>query len=232
MRAAVGTYDGDFVASALQAPGAMAAYLTRESVYVRLSLRSLSNTSSLVTAASSSYKDVFLLCLVSPPDSRTEKALLGKVRATHSAGAAERMAKIHRLNDAEQGLQMLLPAFAARIESAQRVEDLFRLEAELKKAPIEEALRALRASLLVFALDEEGTGQGPTELDGERPHDVRVHFVDLSSNTTLLRLRKHVDPRGISEATRAMFAAGIDSCSLALDILDSLGTAPSPPAKK
>jgi predicted RNA binding protein with dsRBD fold (UPF0201 family) len=70
----------------------------------------------------------------------------------------------------------------------------------------------------LLALDEPGDQGGPTELDGERPHSVRVGLVDLSTKKVLLRMRRHVDPRWLSASARAELASGIDSCELALQV--------------
>ena len=61
-----------------------------------------------------------------------------------------------------------------------------------------------------------------TELDGERPHDVRIGLVDLTSAKMLLRLRKRVDPTWISMNARAQYASGLDACALAMDVHESI----------
>jgi hypothetical protein len=72
-------------------------------------------------------------------------------------------------------------------------------------------------------MDEPGTSSGLSELDGERPHDVRVAFVDMGAQKVVLRLRKHVDPAWISLEKRPRYAAGLDGCALALDVRESVG---------
>jgi hypothetical protein len=72
-------------------------------------------------------------------------------------------------------------------------------------------------------MDEPGDGAGPTELDGERAHAVRIGIVDLAAARPLLRLRKLVDPTWISLAKKSEFASGLDGCGLALDVHESVG---------
>jgi hypothetical protein len=67
-------------------------------------------------------------------------------------------------------------------------------------------------------MDEPGDRSIPAELDGERPHHVRVGLVDLASKKQLLALRRKVDPSWLSPTARAEYASGIDACTLALDV--------------
>jgi hypothetical protein len=90
------------------------------------------------------------------------------------------------------------------------------------KAPIEGAREAAKAGLLVYAMDEPGEPGGATELDGERAHMVRVGIVDLTAAKVLLRVRRRVDPSGITPAKRSLYASGLDGCGLALDIRESI----------
>jgi hypothetical protein len=75
--------------------------------------------------------------------------------------------------------------------------------------------------MLLMVMDESGDGKGPTELDGERPHDVRVALVDLASARMVLRLRRHVDPAWIGTAARSEHASGLDGCALAFDVREA-----------
>jgi hypothetical protein len=67
-------------------------------------------------------------------------------------------------------------------------------------------------------MDEPGDGGGPTELDGERAHHVRLFLVDMVASKTLLRVRRLVDPTWISLAKKSDYASGLDSCGLAFDV--------------
>ena len=100
-------------------------------------------------------------------------------------------------------------------------------ESREQAAPIARAKQAARSELLLVAIDEPGGADGPTELDGERPHPVRVALVDLVANKVLLRARHVVDPSGISPARRAMYAIGLDSCALALEVHEDVRSAAS-----
>lgn len=214
-----GNYEGDFVAAELQSADALTAMVARPAVYVRGPIASFATASSVEQASALSAKDAFLLCLVDPPTSRDEKALLGKVRASYGVTAMEqRTGNIRRLNDAEHGLPFLLPPWDERVRSAKETGDLLRLRHLFERAPIDRAIKAAQAEILIVAQDEDGVGRGQTELDGERPHDVRIAIVDLGASRPLLRMRTRVDPSWISSAARAEHAKGLDSCALAVTL--------------
>jgi hypothetical protein len=108
------------------------------------------------------------------------------------------------------------------VEQATSLAAVDGLRAEFRAAPTERAMRALKGTVLLCAFDEPGTHDGPTELDGERPHDVRLGLVDLTASKVLLRLRRHVDPGWISTSRRMEYAVGLDACALAFDVLAEL----------
>jgi hypothetical protein len=215
---AAGAYEGDLVADELRRPGAFAATLARPAVYVRGPIGALASAARISEALSASFKDPFVACLVDPPAARTEKTLLPRVRAAYARGADEHTANVRRLRDAEVGLPFLQPPWAERVRAAPGPEDLERLQADFERAPLEAARRAAKADLLLVAIDEPGDPAVPAELDGERPHQVRVELVDLASAKVLLRLRKGVDPGWISAAKRSELASGLDGCALAMDV--------------
>ncbi len=218
-----GPYEGDLVSDELRIPKAIREIVSRPAVYVRGPLGAFSSSVKIAEAALASTKDAFLLCLVEPPGSRAEKVLLGKVRTAYSGGSLveQRTSNVTRLSDAEVGLPFLEASWAERVRRAPEHDDIARLRRQLKNAPIDAARRAARASVFVIAMDEPD-GEGPTELDGERAHGVRIGLVDLASAKILLRIRKRVDPTWISSATRADYASGLDGCALALDVHDSV----------
>lgn len=227
-----GTYDGDFVAPELGRPNALVATLARPTVYVRGAAGAFGSSPQVAAAAATSTKDALVLCLLEPPESKDEKALLDKVRIANAGGwnLESRTANVRRLNDAIDGLPFLLPAWSARVQAAGDAAELARLRADFERAPIARAKQAVRSELLLVAIDEPADAAGPTELDGERPHPVRVTLVDLVANEVLLRARHVVDPRGLSPARRASYASGLDSCALALDVHEDVrmrsGSAP------
>lgn len=212
-----GAYEGDFVAEELRRPQGLDHSVARPAVYVRGPLSSFGGPAGIRDSASTFAKDAFVLCLVDPPSAKSEKLVRAKARAAYGGDGMRAAAHVERLKDALIGLPYLTAAWETRVVAAERGE-LDQLRASFDRAPIESAERAAKASLLVFAMDEPSTTPGPTELDGERPHDVRVGFVDLVLDKLLLRLRRHVDPSWVSDATRAEYASGVDSCVLALDV--------------
>lgn len=221
-----GPYEGDLVADELRSPAGFAAVLARPSVYVRGPLPAFATAAGIAEAAAGSTRDPLLLCLLDPPPSRAEKVLLGKVRAAYGAVPEPGAARVGRLHDAQLGLPFLLPAWEDRVRGAEDADTLARLARDLERAPVERARRVVRASQLVFAMDEPGTGGGPTELDGERAHDVRIGIVEMPSERILLRARKRVDPSWISLARRPEYAGALDGCALALDLREGLHGAP------
>jgi hypothetical protein len=70
---------------------------------------------------------------------------------------------------------------------------------------------------------DEPDEAGPADLDGERPHQVRVALIDLRAGKIVLRTRKRVDPNWLAATTRSNFASAVDGCALALDIRSDLG---------
>ena len=222
---ALGAYAGDLVAEELRGPDAVAAALTRPTVYVRGPLSGFAGDTATEKTAGASFKDAFVLCLAEPPSARTEKSLLGKARLAYAGGKRMGTATAHveRLHAAFAGLPFLGSSFQARLQAAEEPRELERLRLNFERAPLEAAKRAARAALLLFAMDEEPDRPGPTELDGERPRQVRVGLVDLVAQKLLFRLRRRVDPSWLSAEARAEYASGIDGCTLAVDVRAGLG---------
>jgi len=222
---AAGVYAGDWVADELKGEDAFSKALGRQMVYVRGPLAKLGSPAGFKESAAESFKDAFSSCLLDPPTTRTERALSNKARAAlGQRGAAP--SSIERIQAALISLPLLLPEWQARVRSAD-VAELSKLAATLSKAPIGAAKRAMKADLLLLVIDEPGDTQGPTELDGERPHWVRVQMVQLATGAVQLRLRLRVDPSWISPSVRAEHASGIDSCALALDVRARVGASPT-----
>jgi len=219
---ASGAYEGDLVADELHRPGALAALLARPAVYVHGAVAEARVAAKIADVAAASVKDAFLVCLLEPPSARTEKALLSTVHDVYAGGAEPHSPQVRRLRDAEVGLPFLTPLWADNVRLAKTHEEIDALGVALDKAPLEYARRAAKADLFVFALDEEGEKVGPAELDGERPHPVRVELVDLAASKVLLRMRKHVDPTWISITKRSLYASGLDQCALAFDVRASI----------
>jgi hypothetical protein len=219
---AAATYEGDYVAAALREPGGFDAALARGAVYVRGPSEQLTTASGTVQAASASVRDPFLTCLVAPPAARTERALLEKVHRAYAGDLEPPAGAVRRLRDVQLGLPFLAPAWAAKVAAAQDWDELAVLRRAFEKAPVDAATAGLRAGLLIVAVDEPGDAGATTELDGEKPHPVRVGLVDLASSSVLLRYRGKTDPAGFSPEKRPLYASGLDSCALAFDVRASL----------
>jgi hypothetical protein len=217
---AAGPYPGDAVTAELRGSASFAAVLLRPTVYVRGPVQSFARPSGVRESAVTSFSDAFVLCLLDPPGTRTEKLLLGRARAAHAGG--ERVARaaphVSRLYHALAGLPFLSPEWEARVKAAEKARELELLRRDFERAPLQGAKEAAKAELLLYAMDEPGDRSVPAELDGERPHHVRVGLVEIASKKQLLALRRKVDPSWLSPTARAEYAAGIDACSLALDV--------------
>ncbi len=213
-------YQGDWIGSELEASSALAVTLKRPIVYLRGPLEVLKTPSGMREVAVSSGADALVLCLIDPPEDRTERQLLGRVRSAYGRGKRMQVASAHveRLGVAVLGLPYLSDGWAQKVREASDARELSRLRASFESAPLKRARAAARAELLLLAVDEPGDVSVPAELDGERPHSVRISLVDLRSHKLLLRLRHAVDPSWLSAGTRAEYARGMDDCALALDV--------------
>jgi hypothetical protein len=220
---AAGRYEGDVVTNEVRGVEALRSVLSRPLVYVRGPLDSFKNDEAIALAAQGSTLDAFVACLFDPPPSRAEKAMLERVRAP--AGGSPRFrestAEVRRLHYLTSGLPLLQSAWKARVKSAKTEGELQRFDAELRASRLDETSAAARARLLLVYLPEPGGLGGPTELDGERPHDARVTLVDLEANRTLLRLKRRLDPGSFSDRGRASHASGLDACALSLEVRDA-----------
>jgi len=215
---AAAAYAGDSFAEELRHESRLESELALATVYVRGSIDLLATPARLLQAATSSYKDSLLLCLLDPPDERSEKTLKAKARAALTkATASTVMAHVERLDPLLQALPLLDPSWKGRIEAAENAAALATYQKLFDVAPLPSAVRAAKARQLLAVMDEPGDPTVPAELDGERRHAVRVTLTDLSSGQVRLRYRGAVDPSWLSEGARAEHASGIDGCSLALD---------------
>ncbi|MCA9593941.1 MAG: hypothetical protein KC776_11540 [Myxococcales bacterium] len=212
-----GRYDGDKVSDALRAPGALEKQLADATIYVRGPVSGFGG-GELAESAAHSYEDAFVRCLVKPPKKRTEKELRRRARSRSE------LDNVLRLHDALVGAAFMNEKWQELVATATSPDELTRLSKQLDKAPLEETRKAAKARLLLVAMDEPGDREKPAELDGERPHQVRVGLVDLASKKVLLKLRRPVDPSWVSPAARAELANGIDSCALALDVREAITT--------
>lgn len=212
-------YAGDMVAEDLRSVPSFDEALSHPIVYLRGPLESLAQPARLAELAAGSAKDAFVLCLLAPPDTRTEKALRAKASTAAAQGKGmQAIAHVERLAPLLQVLPLLERDWADRARATESIPALQKLQNLLEAAPFAAGIRTAKARQLLLVADETLTATGPTELDGERTHPVRVVLTDLNDGEARLRYRRTVDPSWLSEATRAQFASGADSCALALDI--------------
>jgi hypothetical protein len=232
MRAA-GGYEGDLVDASIRSKAGLSSLFEKPLLYVRGSIDAFGTPAVIAETARASQKDAFLVCLLDPPASRTERALLDRVYVAYSSRARvdERTPNALPLYDAEAGAPFLAPEFAGRVRELGDRKRLKELAASVERAPLIQARKAVKARTLVFVMDEAADRRAPAELDGERARHVRVGVVDLATDRALLRLRRFVDPAWISERRRAEYASGLDACALALDLRAHVaGEEPSPAA--
>jgi hypothetical protein len=220
---AAGHYPGDAISAELRGAG-FSATLARPTVYVRGPVQSFTRLSGMRESASNSFGDAFVLCLLDPPSARTEKQLLGRARSAFAGGErVERAApNVARLYHALAGLPFLSPSWEERVKTVEKARELALMRRDFERAPLKGAKAAAKAELLLYAMDEPGDRSVPAELDGERPHHVRIGLIDLAKKRQLLALRRKVDPSWLSPASRAEYASGIDACGLALDVRTEL----------
>lgn len=220
-----GAYAGDHIADELKA-GGLGDLLERPSIYVRGSIEALGNEARIGPAATESTIDALLLCLIEPPTSDDEQALLKKVQAAYRGETVSLTERVQRLYAALTGLPVLSQSWQQKVREADDIATVERYQELFRLAPIKEAQLASRAQLFIFAFDEPKTSEAPTEVDGATKHPVRVHIVDLERSKLLLRVRRIIDPSWISEGRRARYARGLDACRLAMDVRKAAGTKP------
>jgi hypothetical protein len=135
-------------------------------------------------------------------------------------------AHVTRFHTARVGLPFLMPKWEERVRVADNSRDLADLRSALTRVSLKESVHAMKARLLLVAMDEPKEGTGPTEIDGANRHYVRVALVDLETNKVLLQQRKLVDPAWIPNIRRGDYANGINSCELGIEVRAAMtGTA-------
>jgi hypothetical protein len=224
-----GAYEGDIVADALRDPRAFSTTLARPIVYLRGPLEGFTYARGIDEMGPTTFRDAFVLCLFDPPAKRSEKTLKEAGRAAYTG--SERMkavAHVERYHSARAALPLLLPAWQERVRAAEKRGELAILRTEMKRAPLKDAVRVMKARLLLVVMDEPKDGISPTEIDGAYRHYARVMLVDLETDQVLLRQRKRVDPAWISADTRVEYANAINSCELGLEVRAAMTGTPTP----
>ena len=226
---AAGPYEGDRVAPSLRQAG-LESTLARGTLYVRAELDAVRQGQHLTRIAEDSFQDSLLLCLVSPPTSRSESALMKRVLVAQGGGAplVQATRSAHRLHDALAAMTLLGEGWQQRITRASLAR-LEVLDALFDEDLLAQGVEAANARVLVYVLDEPKQPGTPTELDGATEHPVRVGIVDLDRSQLLLRARSRVDPEWVAESRRARFARALTDCRLAFDLRAAVragGTSP------
>lgn len=212
-------YAGDVVSPELRTRAQLNEALGAPTLYLRGPLDGLARPERVGELASSSSKDAFLLCLLDPPVERSEQALRLKASAAYAQGPSMlATSHVERVAPLLQVVPLLGSEWKARVRMAENVGTLEVLSRVMNAAPLQAAIRSAKSRQLLLVLDETATGSGPTELDGERAHAVRVALVDLTSGEARLRFRGKVDPSAFSDQGRIKYASGLDGCALALDL--------------
>lgn len=221
------SYPGDQIAEDLRSEAGLTQALAAATLYLRGPLEGLGQPARVAELAASSTKDAFALCLLAPPKTRTEQALRFKASAAYAHGKqADAMSQLERVAPLLQALPLLGADWKRRIANAESLGALQVLQKLLEAAPLEAGVHAAKARQLLLVLDETASASGPTELDGERKHWVRVVLADLTNKETRLRFRHEVDPGWLSDATRAQYASGVDGCALAMDLRQAAANLP------
>ncbi|APR80802.1 Hypothetical protein A7982_06149 [Minicystis rosea] len=200
----------DLVDPPLRAPGALDAWLRRPAVYVHGLAAELGNPLKIGEATQGSGKDPFLLCLLSPPASSSERDLLAKVRGVYFGGAKvdEETANVRRLAEARLGLATMSPAFETVARAAEELSTLKRMRRELESAPLDQAKKATGAEVLIVVADEP-------------KREARVTLVDLAAKKVVLRVRRRLEEQGKSPMA-ALHHEQLEGCAAALAVRRSV----------
>jgi hypothetical protein len=196
----------DTIDPSLRAPGALDALLQRPAVYLRGPEADLRNPAKIDDAAKASTKDAFLVCLLHPPPSSSEKDRLAKVRGVYFDGAKvdEETANVRRLADARAGLTLLGPSFETNARAAKERVVLAKLKREIDTTPFDRTKRAAVAEVLLLVTDI--------------PHgDARVALVDIVKGKVLYRAKRRIEEQGTS-AMASLHRADLEGCSLAMGV--------------
>ncbi|MFT3765054.1 MAG: hypothetical protein QM820_06005 [Minicystis sp.] len=186
--------------------------MRRPAVYVHARSSELRDPVKLGDAVRGSGKDAFLVCLLSPPASSTERDLLGKVRGVYFDGAKvdDETGNVRRLADAHAGLAAIGPAFEGAARAAEDLTALKKLRKEMESAPVEQAKKAASAELLIVVVDGPG-------------REARVTMVDLAEKKVRVSVRRRlgIEEQGNS-VNAALYRDQLEGCGLALAVRRSV----------
>ena len=214
----------DVVAPDVRDATAFSKQLAEPTIYLRGPAEDFKKEGGLRAVAVESRLDAFVLCLIDPPTTRSERTLRQKARASRAGAAlATKAPSIEALSTVFVASAFLAPEWETQVSDARSLADLGRLRHDFERAHVAAAKRAMKARKLLVVVDEKKKGNGPTELDGACPHDIRVAWIDLKSDRVLLRAKKFVDPGWLSDDARAVDAVGVNDCDLALGVRAQMG---------
>lgn len=220
-----GAYEGDFIDESVRGEG-MKATFAQPILYLRGPIDNFKTAQGITEMAQTTFRDAFVLCLFDPPAKATEKTLREAARAISNAERAKVMEHVARFHTARVGVPFLVPQWEERVKTIDASRELNEIRSLLKRVNLEESVKALKARLLLVAMDEPKDGTGPSEIDGANRHYVRVFLHDFETDKPLLRRRILVDPAWIATSRRSDHAHGINSCELALEVRAAMsGTA-------
>ncbi len=199
--------------------GSLDSILKRPSLYARATVGD-----GFDEATAASTKDALLLCLLAPPASVAEKELAPKVRLAYRGGPSVETAtpNTFRLLDLLVARPFFDGDWQGRSDEARSVTALHSIRRDVDGAQLERAARAIRAEILIYAIDEPKRPGSVVEIDGASDHQVRVGVVDLKTNQTLLRTRRRVEASWISEKRRLTMARGLLDCRLGTEIRNGI----------
>jgi len=194
----------DFVDGTLRPSGALDAALRRPALYVRGPAAGLRDERTRDGTIRESDKDAFLVCLVHPPASTSERDLLAKVKGVYFAGAKvdDETANVRRLAEVRLGLAVLAPAFEDSVRGADR-NALKRLRKELDRAPVARAKKAVGAEILIVAAESQS--------------GTRVTLVDLTTKKPLLRVQRRAASQAWSPQA-FVHTQELEACSVAVAV--------------
>ena len=224
-----GAYEGDLVDDVLHGD-TRSATLARPILYLRGPVEGFKTLQGLADMGQTTFRDAFVLCLFDPPSKATEKTLREAARAVLAPNNDRNKATAHveRFHTARAGLPFFLPPWEESVRSVSDSRELAKMRNQLKRAALDDAIRAMKARLLLVAMDEPKEGNGPTEIDGANKHYVRVMLLDLDTDKVLLRQRKLVDPSWIPTDRRGEHSNGMNSCELGMEIRAAMAGTPAP----
>lgn len=195
----------ELVDGTLRPSGALDAALRRPALYVRGAAAALRDERTMDGAIRESDKDAFLVCLMHPPASTSERDLLAKVKGVYFAGAKvdDETINVRRLAEVRRGLAVLAPSFEDSIRATGDRNALKRLRKELDKAPVAAAKKAVGAEILIVAAESQS--------------GTRVMLVDLKTKKPLLRVSRRAATQAWSPQA-FVHTQELEACSVAVAV--------------